>query len=49
VKFHRNLCGKVYSLVRDEAATRFGNQGEAARVSHEHGLRMTDIEILTVD
>lgn len=45
VKFHTNVCGKVYSMVRDEEATRFSDQVEAARVSVQHNLRATDILI----
>jgi len=49
VRFHFNLCGAVYSLVSEVEATVFGDQVEAARVSHQHHLRAVDIEILTVE
>ena len=49
VKFHKNLCGKVYSMVRDEDATRFASQAEAARACATWRLKVGEIEIVTVE
>jgi hypothetical protein len=49
VKFHTNLCGAVYSLVRDEEASRFTSPEEAARMCVKDHLRVQEVEIITVE
>ena len=39
VKFHTNLGGKIYSLVKDPDATLFEFQSEAVNACHRHHLR----------
>ncbi len=38
VRFHTNLCGRVYSLVREDEASRFHSIDAARRAIAEHRL-----------
>jgi hypothetical protein len=45
VHFHTNLCGKVYSVVRDGEATRFYSQVDAARAARDCNLNPAEYTI----
>jgi len=42
VKFHTNICGKVYSLTTDEQATRFTSAEAAAIAADQNKIPWTE-------
>ena len=49
VKFHTNLCGRVYSLVTEAEATQFDSPVEALRKCVEMNLKVREVEIVTIE
>ncbi len=42
IKFHTNICGKVYSLTTDEQATRFTSAEAAAIAADQNKIPWTE-------